>query len=41
MPKAAPMRPVMGNGNEREFVYVYGAISPLAGEVDWRLGAAK
>ena len=35
------MRPILGNGNEREFVYVYSAVSPLAGEVDWRLEAAK
>jgi hypothetical protein len=34
----APLRPVMGNGYQREFVYVYGAVSPLAGELDWRLG---
>jgi hypothetical protein len=34
----APLRPVMGNGYEREFVYVYGAVSPLEGEFDWRLG---
>jgi len=24
----APLRPVMSNGYEREFVYVYGAVSP-------------
>jgi hypothetical protein len=34
----APLRPVLGNGYEREFVYVYGAVSPLEGELDWRLG---
>ena len=34
----APLRPVIGNGYEREFVYVYGAVSPLEGELDWRLG---
>lgn len=34
----APLRPVMGNGYEREFVYVYGAVSPLEGEFDGRLG---
>lgn len=33
----APLRPVMGNGFERKFVYVYGAVSPLEGELDWRL----
>ena len=32
-----PWRPVVGNGYEREFVYVYGAVSPLQGELDWRL----
>lgn len=32
-----PLRPVIGNGYEREFVYVYGAVSPLQGELDWRL----
>jgi hypothetical protein len=34
----APLRPVLSNGYEREFVYVYGAVSPLAGELDWRVG---
>ena len=34
----APLRPVMSNGYEREFVYVYGAVSPLAGELDWQVG---
>jgi len=34
----APLRPVIGNGYEREFVYVYGAVSPREGELDWRLG---
>lgn len=33
----APMRPVIANGYEREFVYVYGAVSPLQGELDWML----
>ena len=33
----APLRPVLRNGYEREFVYVYGAVSPLEGELDWRL----
>lgn len=33
----APLRPVMSNGYEREFVYVYGAVSPFSGELDWRL----
>jgi len=34
----APLRPVMGNGYEREFVYVYGAVRPLTGELDGRRG---
>jgi hypothetical protein len=33
-----PLRPVICNGYEREFVYVYGAVSPLTGELDWRVG---
>lgn len=32
-----PLRPMMCNGYEREFVYVYGAVSPLQGEFDWRI----
>jgi hypothetical protein len=32
-----PLRPVISNGYERQFVYVYGAVSPLQGELDWRL----
>jgi hypothetical protein len=31
----APLRPVVRNGYEREFVYVYGAVSPQEGELDW------
>ena len=27
----APMRPVVDNGYERQFTYVYGAVSPLDG----------
>jgi hypothetical protein len=30
----APARPVVDNGYEREFTYVYGAVSPLEGEHD-------
>ena len=26
------------NGYEREFVYVYGAVSPMEGELDWMIG---
>ncbi len=28
-------RPKVDNGEEREFTYVYGAASPLDGEIDW------
>jgi len=28
---------MMLNGYEREFVYVYGALSPLQGELDWMI----
>jgi DDE superfamily endonuclease len=31
----APLRPVMANGYEREFRYVYGAVSPIQGDFDW------
>src|SRR5260221_1929070 len=30
----APQRPVVDNGYEREFQYVYGAVSPQHGELD-------
>ena len=33
----SPQRPTVCNGYEREFVYVYGAVSPLEGEHDWML----
>jgi hypothetical protein len=33
----APLRPTMRNGYEREFVYVYGCVSPCQGELDWRI----
>lgn len=32
-----PQRPVVANGYEREFVYVYGAVSPLEGERGWMI----
>ncbi|MCW5766762.1 MAG: IS630 family transposase [Phycisphaeraceae bacterium] len=32
-----PCRPVMLNGYEREFVYVYGAVSPREGDLDWKI----
>ena len=31
------MRPVVDNGYERQFTYVYGAVSPLDGGLDWML----
>jgi len=33
----APLRPVVRNGYERQFTYVYGAVSPVPGELDWTL----
>src|SRR5213593_3102767 len=33
----APLRPVVRNGYEREFTYVYGGVSPLQGQLDWSL----
>ena len=33
----SPLRPVVDNGYEREFVYVYGAVSPHRGELDWMI----
>jgi hypothetical protein len=32
-----PHRPVVNNGYERQFVYVYGAVSPIEGELDWMI----
>lgn len=32
-----PERPVVCNGYERKFVYVYGAVSPLQGRLDWMI----
>ena len=32
-----PQRPVVDNGYVREFQYVYGAVSPLEGELDWMI----
>lgn len=32
-----PERPVVCNGYERQFLYVYGAVSPLQGQLDWML----
>jgi hypothetical protein len=33
----APQRPIVDNGYEREFQYVYGAVSPREGELDWMI----
>lgn len=33
----SPLRPAVCNGYERQFVYVYGAVSPLQGELDWMI----
>jgi hypothetical protein len=33
----APYRPSVPNGYEREFVYVYGAVSPIEGKMDWMI----
>jgi len=33
----APLRPSVSNGYEREFLYVYAAVSPIEGEMDWML----
>ena len=34
-----PLRPKVDNGYERQFVYVYGAVSPLEGQLDWKICA--
>ena len=31
------LRPVVHNGYERQFVYVYGAVSPVEGQLDWMI----
>ena len=33
----APIRPVVGLSLVREFVYAYGAVSPVEGEFDWMI----
>jgi len=33
----APSRPKVDNGYERQFTYVYGAVSPLQGQLDWKI----
>ena len=32
-----PLRPTVCNGYEREFLYVYGAVSPMQGQLDWMI----
>ena len=32
-----PLRPKVDNGYERKFTYVYGAVSPMEGELDWKI----
>ena len=34
-----PERPKVDNGYERQFVYVYGAVSPLQGQLDWMISS--
>ncbi len=33
----SPLRPTVDHGYERPFVYVYGAVSPLQGELEWMI----
>jgi hypothetical protein len=33
----SPQRPMVDNGYERQFTYVYGAVSPLNGGLDWMI----
>ncbi len=35
----APLRPLVRNGYERQFTYVYGGVSPMEGQLDWTLSA--
>ena len=35
-----PHRPIVDNGYEREFQYVYGAVSPREGDLDWMICSA-
>ena len=32
-----PLRPTVCNGYEREFLYVYGAVSPMQGQLGWMI----
>jgi hypothetical protein len=33
----SPLRPVVDNGYQRQFIYVYGAGSRLQGQLDWMI----
>lgn len=33
----SPLRPLVSNGYERQFTYVYGGVSPVHGQLDWSL----
>ena len=33
----APLRQRVDNGYERQLIYVYGAVSPVQGELDWKI----
>jgi hypothetical protein len=33
--RAAPFRPIVRNGYERKFAYVFGAVSPIEVQMDW------
>ena len=37
----ASSRPIVDNIAERQFIYVYGAVSPIAGELDWKIGPQR
>ena len=37
----APFRPTVDNGYERQFTYVYGAVSPIQGELDWMISPKR
>jgi hypothetical protein len=37
----SPLRPKVANGYEREFTYVYGAVSPWDGQLDWCLSSNR
>ena len=37
----ASSRPCVDNGYERQFTYVYGAVSPVQGELDWMISPKR